>query len=189
MALLMLIFFSIISAIAGGLLYILAWIPIRTWLKKKERLSPTQDKRFNIIYIGVFIAIPACIGYRAAFPGDDFFASEFKDVTLRDLPDSAKIVDSEATYPDFHGDYQSKSTIKLSSSDFNRLKNELMADSRISKPGENKYPDEFIYIPRQAIHKDAEMYFFRQEPGESDWHLTIEFSRDGKTVYVYVVVT
>jgi hypothetical protein len=183
------VIFSIVSAVIGALLYILLWMPLRANLKSTNRLSAKQSRHFTYAYIFAFLAIPAFVAYAAAYPGDDFYAEEFKTVTLRNLPPSAKIIAGEASYPDFHGDYTSHATIELSPADFQNLKADLAADNRISKAGENKYPDEPGIHRLSPAHPDVDTFFFRQVKSHPDKYLAIEFSRNSKTVYITVSST
>jgi len=127
--------------------------------------------------------------YDSFYPGESFYADEFEKVTLRELPESAKFIFKSSTYPDLHGDYSSESTIKLSRADFKKLLHALNKDERITKPGQNKFPDDSSYLTQYSVKDDTRYWFFRQIDNESDHHLKIEFSKDGETIYVSVVVT
>lgn len=102
------------------------------WFSKKK-------KYLKVIGISLLIIAPIWTIYEiytAVYPTDSFYFEEFEDVTLREIPASAKIIRKTASYPDFHGDYASVSLIKLSSKDYNFLLNELNNDRRIIKNGE-----------------------------------------------------
>lgn len=108
-------------------------------------------------------------------------------VTLREVPASAKFISTSSTYPDFHGNYSSSSEIKLSSKDYKALFDTLYNDKRISKPGENKFPEEENYFNRDYYTNDSIQYcFIRQIKDEPDRNLVIKFSKDKHTVYINV---
>jgi len=69
--------------------------------------------------------------YRAIFPFDDFYQREFVRVTGLKFPASGKILKKNASYPDFHGDYESCALIQVSELDYEALKISLQgADAK-----------------------------------------------------------
>lgn len=177
-----------IFSIGGGLLYLI-YLPFKIHLIKKGKLSKNMSRYINKWYIFILLSIAFYITYDSFYPGESFYADEFKEVTLRELPESAEFVSKSSTYPDFHGDYSSESTIKLSRDDFKKLLHTLNKDERITKPGQNKFPDDYSLITNYSVKDDTRYCFFRQIENQSDHHLKIEFSRDGETIYVTVIVT
>jgi hypothetical protein len=177
-----------VFSIGGALLY-LFYLPFKIQLLKTGKLSKSMSKYINKWYIFILLSIAFYVTYDSFYPGESFYADEFKEVTLRDLPDSAEFIFKLSTYPDFHGDYSSESTIKLSRPDFKKLLHALNKDERITKPGQNKFPDDSSFITSYSVKNDTRYWFFRQIENESDHHLRIEFSRDGQTIYVTVGVT
>jgi hypothetical protein len=118
-----LLFFILVTlgiSIIGGILYII-YIPIKSLLLSSGKLSPERNKRINKIYMYLLITIIVVITYIGIFPDESFYAEEFKDVTLRELPNSAEFISKSASCPDFHGDYCSQSQIRLSKKDYSKL--------------------------------------------------------------------
>jgi len=99
-------------------------------------MSTKRSKLINKIYTYSLIAIIAIITYAGIFPDESFYADEFKDVTLRELPQSAEFISKSADYPDFHGEYLSQSKIRLSKQDYSKLLWELHKDDRLTKGAE-----------------------------------------------------
>ncbi|PVY35669.1 hypothetical protein C8E01_1316 [Pontibacter virosus] len=155
------------------------------WLRKK-----------GIKYVGLIPLIIASVwtayeAYTAIYPTDSFYFSEFKEVTLREAPKSATILQKEASYPGIHGDYCSASLIRVSSADYNILLNQLVVDKKIikNKKGEIGGSSELYKVmgtlkPEQIIHS-----FSRSIPGEEDHYLSIGFLDDNKTIVISVCVT
>lgn len=59
--------------------------------------------------------------YTAFYPSDSFFEDEFENSTKMQFPNSGKILEKEASYPDMHGDYTSSAIILVNDSDFNLI--------------------------------------------------------------------
>ena len=167
--------------ILGGLLY-LVYLPFKIWLLRTEKISYSQSRKINRIYFGVLTATVLIITYIGVFPDENFYADEFKKVTLRELPDSADFVSKTATYPDFHGDYWSRSEIELSKADYNKLLLQLNNDSRITKTTTR----ERIYNA-QKDDNNIVYHFTRQEHDGGGPYLYIGFDKNCKTIYIDVV--
>jgi hypothetical protein len=177
-----LFFFLLVTlgiSVAGGILYII-YVPIKSWLVSSGRISPEQSKRINKIYIYLLITTIMVITYIGIFPDESFYAEEFKDVTLKELPHSAKFISKSASYPDFHGDYCSQSQIRLSKNDYSKLLWELHEDERLSK-GDYSLSDYNNKVPENLVYQ-----FTRVIDTKDDELLYIGFGNDSQTVYVNV---
>ena len=158
---------------------------INRWLTKK-----------GIKHVGLFLLIiaPVCTAfevYTAIYPLDNFYLSEFKEVTLREAPKSATVINKDASYPDFHGDYCSASLIKVSKDDYSSLLNELNNDKRITKnkPGEIIGSNELDKV-MGSLKKEQIIYSFtRIIAGQEDHYLYIGFLDDKQTIVVSVWAT
>ncbi len=175
----MIFFFMVLFTIfiLGGLLYLL-YIPFKIWLVRTERLSFEKSRRINKIYFGILTAIVLAITYIGIFPDESFYADEFKRVTLRKLPDSADFISKSASYPDFHGEYWSRSEIELSRPEYNKLLMELYKDERFNKNFQR------LSFEGGKNTKDITYQFLREIEEESDLYLYIGFSKNKKTIYV-----
>jgi len=179
MELVFFIFVTLGISIAGGVAYVI-YNPIKLWLLRSGRMSTKQSKLINKIYTYSLIAIIAIITYIGLFPDESFYADEFKDVTLRELPKSAEFISKSAEYPDFHGEYLSQSKIRLSKQDYSKLLWELHKDDRLTKGVE-------ILNFSENSAKDTLTYqFIRTVKNKPDKYLYIGFGKDGKTIYVDV---
>lgn len=155
------------------------------WLTKKG---------FRIVGIVLFLGFSTYwiyFIYTAIYPTDSFYYSEFKEVTLREVPKTAVILNKGASYPDFHGDYCSASLMTMSTDDYLTLLNDLTNDKRITK----NRPEEYIgsneldevmenYKNEQIIHS-----FTRTIPGEEDQYYYIGFLDDQKTIVISVCIS
>jgi len=152
--------------------------------------------RKGIKYVGLILLIIAPIwtvyeGYISIYPRDSFYFSEFKEVTLRMIPKTAKIIRKEASYPDFHGDYCSASLINISTADYNSLLNDLSNDNRMVKNKVNDFigSDELDKVMGNYKTEQIVQSFTRSIPGEKDHYLYIGFLDDQMTIVVSVYVT
>ena len=158
---------------------------INRWLTKK-----------GIKYVGLFLLIIAPIWtayevYTAIYPTDSFYFSEFKEVTLREIPKSATVKNKDASYPDFHGDYCSASLITVSKDDYLSLLNELTNDRRITRndAGEFTGSDELEKVMGSFKREQIIHSFTRRIAGQEDHYLYIGFLDDKETIIVSVCVT
>jgi len=179
MDLLFFIFVTLGIAIAGGIVYVI-YVPFKLWLLRSDKMSNQQSKLINKIYIYSLIVTIAIITYVGLFPDESFYADEFKDVTMRDLPQSAEFISKTASYPDFHGDYCSQSEIRLSKKDYSKLLWELHKDKRLSKT----YDRTIIYNYKPK--EDPTYQFIRVRSDNIDKYLYIGFGKDNQTIYVDV---
>ncbi|MCW5645178.1 MAG: hypothetical protein KIT63_24005 [Rhodoferax sp.] len=128
------------------------------------------------------------IAYGAVYPSDDFFLGEYKEVTLREVPNTARVVAKSASYPDLHGDYCSFSRIQLGAPAYELVLRDLSTDTRLS-PGEGLGSQEEQAVQRQVPRIGVRKSFTRAVPGEADRFLAIRFLDDGAHVEVSVCYT
>lgn len=157
------LFFSIISLIP---FFILKYIRKRYNLKEKY-FSNSKLVLYILIITASIAFYESCT---AVFPNNSFYYDEFEYVTNRKIPDSAEIKFKDSSYPDFHGDYFSKSIIELSSKYYDKLLKELEDDKTLIESTEND--------------KNIFKVFERKIPNESDRCLFIRFLKDRKTIIV-----
>ncbi|MCK4635721.1 MAG: hypothetical protein KAT32_02560 [Candidatus Moranbacteria bacterium] len=129
--------------------------------------------------VGVFLALTSIIvfcyfTYTAFFPTDSFYEDEFKSIVGLDFPNSGKIIEQSATYPDFHGDYHSNFTVKLSKNDFTELLNFIKNDEYFS------YEEKGL---EKSCYKDMKTVFYASHSaiGEGD---VMQFCEDLETVII-----
>ena len=188
MGLFIFIILTFLLGLVGGLIY-LVYLPFRNRFLRKGRLTKPRSKQINTIYICIIVVISAYLTFDAFFPGKSFYENEFKTVTLRDLPKSAKFVEKAASYPDLHGGYFSSSQIRLSKTDYNNLLYELTNDNRIAKSREIRGAEEFSKTLGDKESKNIIYGFTRQITGKENHYLFIGFYNDGQTIFVNIGVT
>jgi len=179
---------SVIFAIGGGIIYLL-YLPLKNYLLKKGKLTPIRSRQINITYVLLLFLLALYSTYDAFFPSESFYIDEYKKVTLRDIPASAKFISTHSSYPDFHGDYCSSSQIKLSEKDYAELLNGLNNDTRIGEDMQIKGFVEFNETLQEKNEDKIIKSFVREIPGEEDHYLYIGFYNDNQTIFVNICVT
>jgi hypothetical protein len=149
-------------------------------------------KGYNFIGITLMIIAPILtvyLVYTAFFPRNSYYLDEFKEVTLRQAPKTAKIIRKSASYPDFHGDYCSASIIRLTREDYIDLLIELSDDNRLTKNGKLIGSSKLDQVMGTFKMEQIKCNFIREIPGEKDHYLYIGFLDDNETIIIYVSVT
>lgn len=178
MGLVFFMFVFVAIAVVGGFLYLL-YLPVKIWMLKTGRLNRPTSRLVNKVYMALLCLTIIGITYTGVFPDESFYADEFKDVTLRELPESADFVSKWSTYPDFHGEYASQSEIALSKSDFAKLLKELNNDKRMTKAKVR------TSIMGGLENGDNITYqFTRENPERSDCYLYIGFNVNRHIIHV-----
>ena len=107
--------------------------------------------------------------YISFYPGDDFYETDFKQVTGVELPNSANIKYKTASFPDHFGDYTSVSLIEVEPDFYNTLPKNLLEHGL--KENEQKLSDgqldkilkklEDIELTREfSMTEDGGIYFY-----------------------------
>ncbi|QIG88616.1 hypothetical protein G6R40_02575 [Chryseobacterium sp. POL2] len=146
---------------------------LRNKLKLENKYLSNKSLKYYLLICSFIFSIYQ--SYTAVYPNDSFYYKEFEYVTNQKIPNSAKIINKKSSYPDFHGDYFSKSEIKLSEQDFNMLLEKLQNDKTL--------------IETKPYKKNELRVFERKIKGESDRFLFIHFLNDNKTILVNVDFT
>lgn len=108
--------------------------------------------------------------YLALYPGDEFYAEDYYEVTGLQLPGNACIVKKSATYPDPFGDYSSAARIILNDNNhynslpFNLIKKDFVErENKLSTAPlsyvENTSFEELNYA-RQFVKEVDQCYYF-----------------------------
>ena len=188
MAIFVFVFTLFASACIGGLIYLL-YLPIKLSLIKKRKLSLSTSKNINKGYIAILVSLSIYLTYDAIYPSNEFYEDEFKNVTLRELPTSAKFIKKSASFPDFHGDYCSSSQIKLSKEEYTKLLAELIIDKRLTADTSSFHIKEFTNTLDQKKQDSIIYRFSRIKDVKADLYLQIQFYNDGQTIFVNVCNT
>lgn len=158
---------------------ILATIIIRRKWRKKLKYAlifPLTSLQVSIFY-SVFIAL---------YPPDSFYIEEYKTVIGTPAPPSANVVKKSASYPDFHGSYNSVSLIKLSDLDFTFLRNEINKSKNFGEA-------DLIYTEtlNDVLNSDngiKQITWKERKNAKKDWqHHFIGFLDQQKMVIIYYV--
>lgn len=166
--------FGILMAVFG-IVGLLGYFFSKAIYKQGFANNKTTNQRLKLFWLTLVIGFSGYFAYTAVYPTDDFYRAEFETITLRKLPNSAKILQKSATYPNFHGDYSSDATIELSPNDFQNLLKQMQHDKRFSQ------------LPTQDNKESA--IFQRDISDQADKFYAIRFLADGKTITIQVDVT
>jgi hypothetical protein len=108
----LLIYFAVLIAFLISLLVIAGFVG--RWLWRKGALGRT--------ILALAVAGLCWQVYDAIYPSDSFYTAEFARLTGVSFPASGKIRFSDASYPDFFGDYTSCALFTVSEADYRKLK-------------------------------------------------------------------
>ena len=89
------------------------------------------NSKIKYLLVVFLLIYSTYLSYTAVYPTDEFYFDEFYKITNKEIPNSAEILFKDSSYPDFHGDYFSKSKIQLSETDYKDLYEELKTDSSL----------------------------------------------------------
>ncbi len=170
---------TLLTGILAALGYLIFIYSARQFSKTKT-LSRQIERRAKYSAITLTILFASYQTFTAFFPTDSFYFDEFREVTLREPPPTAKIIYKDSTYPDFHGDYSSKSVIRLSKNDYLNLFNEIIKDRRFTKEPRFKY---------LINNKKVNLGFSRQIEDKEDHYLNIIFLDDLESIVIQVAET
>jgi hypothetical protein len=149
-------------------------------------LKRIVNEKIALIGVLFFWGIIIYNFYIAIYPNDEFYENEFKTITLTELPKSAEIVNSTASYPDFQGDYCSSAEIKLSKEDFDSLLKKIINDDNFLKNNEILNSEETMSIMYETKTNDLSHKFIRIDKQNLDLHLNINFHNDNRTVFINI---
>jgi len=121
--------------------------------------------------------------YFAIYPGDAFYADEFKNAAFRDLPKTTHFLEKEASYPDFHGKYGTAFLIEVSREDFNSLKTQLLNDKRFKKASLHGSA-EITDVMRGYNEDNVVTSLARDDDSDRRRYCFVGFFKDKKTIIV-----
>lgn len=179
--------FILLVSIPAGVIYVI-YLPLKFWLLKTNKMKRSTSRVINKGYVSLVLVTIFYITYTGLYPGESFYAEEFKTITKQQLPASAEFVETNASYPDFHGEYCSSSQIKLSPKDYSLLLKSLSVDVTISKNAELIYFEEFDKIFYDKSTDDI-IYGFQRKGINDDDYNYIGFYKDRQTIFVNLCKT
>lgn len=124
--------------------------------------------------------------YTAIYPNDDFYENEFKTITLMEFPKSGIIINSTASYPDFHGDYCSSAEIKLSKKDYEKILDEIINNKIFTRETSYMNSEESMYIMKDIKEEDIQYIFIRKDEKKLGLDLNINFQKDNRTIFINI---
>ena len=82
-------------------------------------------RKLALLFPATIIVVVGYGAYVSLVPRDSLYKEDFEKYSGMNFPPSGKILKKYVTYPDLHGEYISVALIRLSSSDYKGLKEEL----------------------------------------------------------------
>ena len=167
---LFLIAITLIVGIPFGISYF-----IYKWIKKKGYNKRLRLLAFTpILIVGYFI-------YNAIYPSNEFYKTDFKEVTDMEFPESGIIKYKTATFPDHFGDYTSSFLVEFNPTDLEMLEQKLKSGG--FKQQENKMSSNALdYIERKKGRKNYSKQYIRQR--KNGKHYSVGFLEDNKSVII-----
>jgi energy-coupling factor transporter transmembrane protein EcfT len=170
---LLILFFIVIFFLFGipiGISYL-----IFQWIKKME-----FDKLYKLLALIPLIIVGYFI-YNAIYPDEDFYKTDFKEVTFMAFPQNGTILYKTASFPDQFGDYTSSFLAEFDEEYIKKLELNLNTKNFIRK--ENKMSsNELDYIEkRKGDIKYSVQYIKDNEVGK---YFSIGFLNDKKSVII-----
>jgi len=108
-----------------GLLAIIS-IPIIISYFGYKLLTKTRLRKFAFVFPIIIIGAFIYIVFRGFYPEDSFFKEEFERNSGINFPSSGDIIEKEATYPDFHGDYQAYAIMEVDENEYWKLESKFL---------------------------------------------------------------
>ena len=138
------------------------------------------DKKYRFLAI-IPLIIFGCLIYTAIYPNEDFYKTDFKEVTDMEFPKSGKIIYKTASYPDQFGDYTSSFLVELDKEYITKLKTKLNKNKFFE--AKNKMSsNELDYIEKQKINLKYSYEFNKNI--ESGKYYSIGILNDNKSVII-----
>jgi hypothetical protein len=172
MELLILLFIVVIFLIGMpiGLSYL-----IYQWIKKRE---------FNKWYRSLSLIPLIIVGYficDAIYPNEDFYKTDFKEVTEMEFPENGKIIYKDTSFPDQFGDYSSSFLVEFDKDDIDKLEMNLKSNGFTKK--ENRMSTAVLdYIENK---KGGKKYSFEYNKDIKEGkYYSVGFLNDNKSVII-----
>lgn len=112
-------FLFVLIALALFLLVFTLLIVLYKWLLRHG------FHKLALLFPALIIVVVGYGAYISLVPRDSFYKEDFEKYSGIDFPSSGRILKKYATYPDLQGEYISVALIRLSTSDYRTLREEL----------------------------------------------------------------
>lgn len=172
--------FLIPAAILGFLLFspIIILVKTKKYFQKKGYPKVRYITSLLIILYILFIGHSV---YTGIYPDEDFYVNEFERELKMDFPNSGKIIEKDADYPDIHGDYASYFIAELSEQDYNRVLQVVDTSTGFIRQ-DSIYSWDMGYQADNKVEVEKEKIMFSYTHEYSDDRTNIDFCKDGKTI-------
>lgn len=167
---LLILAFLLIIGIPIGLSYL-----IFRFIKKRN-----YDKRLRLIALTPILIMTYLI-YSALYPSEDFYRTDFAEVSGIELPEQVEFKYKSATYPDHFGDYSSISIIKVGKNYYNKLPKAL-SEKGLKENGQKIHTTEFDKALEHSNSLEIEKEFSMDE-GDGVYYY-VGFLTDNETIIV-----
>lgn len=119
--------------------------------------------------------------YSALYPSEDFYRTDFTEVTGIELPEHVEFKYKSATYPDHFGDYTSISIINVGRDFYNNLP-QILTEKGLNENGQKIHTTEFDKALECTDNLEIEKEFTMQEGGGVYYY--VGFLTDNETIIV-----
>jgi hypothetical protein len=119
--------------------------------------------------------------YSALYPSENFYRTDFTEVTGIELPEQVEFKYKSATYPDHFGDYTSISIINVGRGFYNSLPKTL-TEKGLKENGQKIHTTEFDKALEYTDNLEIEKEFTMEEGGGVYYY--VGFLTDGETIIV-----
>ncbi len=148
---------------------------IYRFIKRKN-----YDKRLKLIALTPILIITYLI-YSALYPNEDFYRTDFTEVTGIELPEHAEFKYKSATYPDHFGDYTSISIINVGRDLYNNLPKTL-TEKGLKENGQKLHTTEFAKALKHTDNLEIDSEFSMEDDGGVYYY--VGFLTDNETLIV-----
>ncbi len=170
MIIILIIFIIILIAIP-----IVLSLMVYKFIKKKS-----LDKRLRLISL-IPILVVVYLVFGAIYPSNEFYKTNFKEVTNYEFPKNGIIRYKTASYPDTFGDFTSCFLVEFDETDLKKLEKNLINNSFV-KVINNSSTEELTYIEGKINNKKYISEYSKEIKG--DKHYSVGFLNDNKSVII-----
>ena len=168
--LLFILAFLLIIGIPIGLSYLMD-----RFIKKRN-----YDKRLRLIALTPVLIMTYLI-YSALYPSEDFYRTDFTEVTGIELPENVEFKYKSATYPDHFGDYTSISIVNVGRDFYNSLPKTL-TEKGLKKNGQKIHTTEFDKALEHTDNLEIKSEYSMEEGGGVYYYIGL--LTDNETIIV-----
>ena len=159
-------------ALAIGVAYVVA--------RELWRLYRDGRRLLALSIVAVLLGGLGWLVYRALYPGPDFYAGVYEEVTGARPPAGAALGCRTASYPDQQGDYGALAVYRLSGEDEAALRARLTAAGFVDTRG--TITDEAVRGAPDCLRLDGVSDFLEREDFAHQCYVSVGFYGDGRVL-------